>query len=50
MGNIKRYFGANAYKNIKSLKEDVLDQWNDLDELYWMYQIESISEEWTYKF
>ena len=41
--NIKRYLGARAYKDIKSLKEDILDQWNNLDESYWIPLIEWIN-------
>ena len=40
--NIKRYLGARTYKDIKSLKEDTVDQWNNFDESYWMYLTESI--------
>ena len=43
MGNIKRYLGARTYKDIKSLKEDILDQWNKFDDSYWMYLTESMS-------
>ena len=42
-GNIKRYLGARTYKYIKSLKEDILYQRNNLDESYWMHLTESIS-------
>ena len=34
---------ARIYKDIKSLNEDILDQWSNLDESYWMYLTESIS-------
>ena len=36
-GNINWYLGVSTYKNIRSLKEDILDQWNNLDESYWMH-------------
>ena len=42
-GNIKRYLKTWTYKDIKSLKEDILDQWNNLDESYRMYRPESMS-------
>ena len=42
-GNIKRYLGARTYKDIKSLKEDILDQWNKFNDSYWMYLTESMS-------
>ena len=41
-GNIKRYIRARTYKDIKSLKEDILDQLYNLDVSYWMYLTESI--------
>ena len=49
-GNIKRYLGVRAYKDIESFKEDILDQWNNLDESYWIYLTELIIEEWTHEF
>ena len=44
------YLGTSTYKDIKSLKEDILDQWTNLDESYWMYLIESMSKKWTHEF
>ena len=41
-GNIERYLGSRTYKDIKSLRKFILDQWNNLDESYWMHQTESI--------
>ena len=32
VGKIKSYLGARTYKDIKSLEEDILDQWNNLDD------------------
>ena len=34
--NIKRNLGTKAYKDIKSLDVDILDQWNNLDKSNWM--------------
>ena len=36
-GNINWYLGVSIYRDIRSLKEDILDQWNNLDEPYWKY-------------
>ena len=35
MENIKRYLEVRTYQDIKSSKEDVFDQLNNLDESYW---------------
>ena len=36
-GNINWHLRVSIYKDIRSLKQNILDQWNNLDESYWMY-------------